>query len=131
MMFLLGNANYAIIVLIGCLRVAKGQMPLGNVQAFIQYSRMFTQPITQIASMANLLQSGVASAERVFQVLDADELSTDAHGSSQPRRDESSSTTFASPTTRTNLSSPTYPWSQNQDRRLRSSDPPEPARRRW
>ncbi|MCD1064234.1 ABC transporter ATP-binding protein/permease [Cutibacterium acnes] len=80
-MFLLGNANYAIIVLIGCLRVAKGQMPLGNVQAFIQYSRMFTQPITQIASMANLLQSGVASAERVFQVLDADELSTDTHGS--------------------------------------------------
>ncbi|MSS44825.1 ABC transporter ATP-binding protein [Cutibacterium sp. WCA-380-WT-3A] len=79
-MFLLGNANYAIIVLIGCLRVAKGQMPLGNVQAFIQYSRMFTQPITQIASMANLLQSGVASAERVFQVLDADELSTDATG---------------------------------------------------
>ncbi|MDX7997605.1 ABC transporter ATP-binding protein, partial [Bacillus subtilis] len=75
------NANYAIIVLIGCLRVAKGQMPLGNVQAFIQYSRMFTQPITQIASMANLPQSGVASAERVFQVLDADELSTDTHGS--------------------------------------------------
>ena len=42
-------------------------------QAFIQYSRMFTQPITQLASMANLLQSGVASAERVFEVLDADE----------------------------------------------------------
>lgn len=80
-MFLLGNANYAVIVLIGCLRVAKGQIPLGNVQAFIQYSRMFTQPITQIASMANLLQSGVASAERVFQVLDADEMSTDADGS--------------------------------------------------
>ena len=80
-MFLLGNANYAVIVLIGCLRVAKGQIPLGNVQAFIQYSRMFTQPITQIASMANLLQSGVASAERVFQVLDADEMSTDADSS--------------------------------------------------
>ena len=42
-------------------------------QAFIQYSRMFTQPITQLASMANLLQSGVASAERVFEVLDAEE----------------------------------------------------------
>ena len=80
-MFLLGNANYAVIVLIGCLRVANGQMPLGNVQAFIQYSRMFTQPITQIASMANLLQSGVASAERVFQVLDADEMSTEADDS--------------------------------------------------
>lgn len=80
-MFLLGNANYAVIVLIGCLRVANGQMPLGNVQAFIQYSRMFTQPITQIASMANLLQSGVASAERVFQVLDADEMSTETDDS--------------------------------------------------
>lgn len=80
-MFLLGNANYVIIVLVGCLRVAAGKMPLGNVQAFIQYSRMFTQPITQIASMANLLQSGVASAERVFEVLDAEELTTDGTGS--------------------------------------------------
>ena len=46
-------------------------MNLGDVQAFIQYTRMFTQPLTQLASMANLLQSGVASAERVFEVLDA------------------------------------------------------------
>ena len=56
-------------------------MPLGSVQAFIQYSRMFTQPITQIASMANLLQSGVASAERIFEVLDADEMSPEQSGS--------------------------------------------------
>ena len=48
-------------------------MTLGDVQAFIQYSRQFTQPLTQVASMANLLQSGVASAERVFELLDADE----------------------------------------------------------
>ena len=47
-------------------------------QAFIQYSRQFTQPLTQVASMANLLQSGVASAERVFELLDADEQSPDA-----------------------------------------------------
>ena len=46
-------------------------MTLGEVQAFIQYSRQFTQPLTQVASMANLLQSGVASAERVFELLDA------------------------------------------------------------
>lgn len=78
--FLIGNINYVIVVLVGCLRVASGQMPLGDVQAFIQYSRMFTQPITQIASMANLLQSGVASAERVFEVFDAEELSPDADG---------------------------------------------------
>ena len=78
--FLIGNLNYVVIAVVGGLKVASGQLPLGNVQAFIQYSRMFTQPITQIASMANLLQSGVASAERVFEVLDAAELRPDATG---------------------------------------------------
>ena len=58
--------------MVGGLRVASGAMSLGDVQAFIQYSRQFTQPLTQVASMANLLQSGVASAERVFELLDAD-----------------------------------------------------------
>jgi ATP-binding cassette subfamily B protein len=58
--------------------VASGSISLGDVQAFIQYSRQFTQPLTQVASMANLLQSGVASAERVFEVLDAPEQSADA-----------------------------------------------------
>ncbi len=67
------NLNYVIVAVIGGLRVASGTMTLGDVQAFIQYSRQFTQPITQIASMMNLLQSGVASAERVFELLDADE----------------------------------------------------------
>jgi ATP-binding cassette, subfamily B, multidrug efflux pump len=50
------------------------------VQAFIQYSRQFSQPISQVASMANLLQSGVASAERVFALLDADEQEPDSVG---------------------------------------------------
>ncbi|MFV0453079.1 MAG: ABC transporter ATP-binding protein [Propioniciclava sp.] len=80
-MFFIGNLTYVAVAVVGGLRVASGQMSLGDVQAFIQYSRMFTQPITQLASMANLLQSGVASAERVFQVLDADEQSPDADGS--------------------------------------------------
>lgn len=71
------NLNYLVVAVVGGLRVASGTMSLGDVQAFIQYSRQFTQPITQIASMANLLQSGVASAERVFEVLDADEQSPD------------------------------------------------------
>ena len=71
------NLNYLVIAVVGGLRVASGTMTLGDVQAFIQYSRQFTQPITQIASMANLLQSGVASAERVFELLDADEQSPD------------------------------------------------------
>ena len=73
----ISNLNYLIVAVVGGLRVASGAMTLGDVQAFIQYSRQFTQPITQIASMANLLQSGVASAERVFELLDADEQTPD------------------------------------------------------
>ncbi|WP_435203229.1 ABC transporter ATP-binding protein [Janibacter sp. GS2] len=76
-MMFIGNLNYVIIAVIGGLRVASGTMTLGDVQAFIQYSRQFTQPVTQIASMANLMQSGVASAERVFEVLDAPEQRAD------------------------------------------------------
>jgi ATP-binding cassette subfamily B protein len=76
-MMFIGNLNYVIIAVLGGLRVASGTMSLGDVQAFIQYSRQFTQPITQIASMVNLLQSGVASAERVFELLDAEEEEPD------------------------------------------------------
>ncbi|NYF56870.1 ATP-binding cassette subfamily B protein [Micromonospora purpureochromogenes] len=76
-MMFVGNLSYVAIAVVGGLRVASGTMSLGDVQAFIQYSRQFTQPLTQIASMANLLQSGVASAERVFAVLDAQEQSQD------------------------------------------------------
>ncbi|GAA4901603.1 ABC transporter ATP-binding protein [Tessaracoccus lubricantis] len=74
LMFFVGNLNYVVIAVIGGLRVATGQMNIGDVQAFIQYSRQFTQPLTQVASMANLMQSGVASAERVFELLDAEEM---------------------------------------------------------
>jgi ATP-binding cassette, subfamily B, multidrug efflux pump len=73
----IGNLNYVVLAVLGGLRVASGQMSLGEVQAFIQYSRQFTQPLTQVASMANLMQSGVASAERVFEVLDAPEQETE------------------------------------------------------
>ncbi len=73
MMMFIGNLNYVVIAVLGGLRVASGSMSLGDVQAFIQYSRQFTQPLTQVASMLNLLQSGVASAERVFELLDAEE----------------------------------------------------------
>jgi ATP-binding cassette subfamily B protein len=78
-MMFIGNLNYVVIAVLGGLRVASGTMSLGDVQAFIQYSRQFTQPVTQLASMVNLLQSGVASAERVFELLDADEESSDDH----------------------------------------------------
>lgn len=73
----IANLNYVIVAVVGGLRVASGAISLGEVQAFIQYSRQFTQPITQIASMMNLLQSGVASAERVFDLLDAEEQRPD------------------------------------------------------
>jgi ATP-binding cassette subfamily B multidrug efflux pump len=73
MMMFIGNLNYVLVAVVGGLRVASGHLSLGEVQAFIQYSRQFTQPLAQVASMANLLQSGVASAERVFELLDAEE----------------------------------------------------------
>ena len=73
----LANINYVVIAVFGGYRVASGAMSLGDVQAFIQYSRQFTMPITQIASQMNLLQSGLASAERVFEFLDAPEETAD------------------------------------------------------
>jgi ATP-binding cassette, subfamily B, multidrug efflux pump len=83
-MMLLGNLNFVGIAVIGGLRVASGTMSLGTVQAFIQYSRQFTQPLTQVASMVNTFQSGVASAERVFELLDADEQSPDSTEAALP-----------------------------------------------
>jgi ATP-binding cassette subfamily B multidrug efflux pump len=76
-MMFLGNLNFVAIAVIGGLKVSSGSMSLGDVQAFIQYSRQFTQPLTQMASMMNVLQSGVASAERVFAFLDVDEQAPD------------------------------------------------------
>jgi ATP-binding cassette subfamily B protein len=73
----IGNLNYVAIAVIGGVRVANGAMSIGDVQAFIQYSRQFTQPLTQVASMANVFQSGVASAERVFELLDEPEESVE------------------------------------------------------
>jgi ATP-binding cassette subfamily B multidrug efflux pump len=77
LMMLVGNINYVLVAVVGGLKVASGTLSLGDVQAFIQYSRQFAQPLNQVASMANMLQSGVASAERVFAVLDADEQKPD------------------------------------------------------
>ena len=84
MMMFIGNLNYVAIAVVGGLRVATGAMSLGAVQAFIQYSRQFTHPLTQVASMVNLLQSGVASAERVFELLDAGEEPADSAAPAPP-----------------------------------------------
>jgi ATP-binding cassette, subfamily B, multidrug efflux pump len=72
-MQLVSNLNYVAIAVIGGWKVASGTMTLGDVQAFIQYSRQFTMPLMQLAAQVNLLQSGFASAERVFEFLDAEE----------------------------------------------------------
>ncbi|WP_406335760.1 ABC transporter ATP-binding protein/permease [Streptomyces zaomyceticus] len=77
-MFFISNINYVLVAVVGGLRVASGTLSIGDVQAFIQYSRQFSMPLTQVASMANLVQSGVASAERIFELLDAEEQEPDA-----------------------------------------------------
>jgi ATP-binding cassette subfamily B protein len=83
-MMCVGNLVSVAIAVVGGLFVASGTMTLGAVQAFIQYSRQFTQPLSQLGSMANLLQSGVASAERVFELLDAEEQSVDPDPAQSP-----------------------------------------------
>jgi ABC-type multidrug transport system fused ATPase/permease subunit len=73
----IGNLSYVAVAVMGGLQVATGQITLGSIQAFIQYVRQFNQPLTQLASMYNTLQSGMASAERVFDFLDEPEESPD------------------------------------------------------
>ena len=75
----LANLNYVAIAVIGGYRVATGTMTLGDVQAFIAYSRQFTMPIMQLAGQANLLQSGLASSERVFELLGEPEETPDVN----------------------------------------------------
>jgi ATP-binding cassette subfamily B multidrug efflux pump len=83
-MMVIGNLNFVAIAVLGGVRVTAGAMTLGGVQAFIQYSRQFTMPLNQLASMANMFQSGIASAERVFELLDAEEQSPDIETASVP-----------------------------------------------
>lgn len=73
-----GNIGYVVIAVVGGFYVAQGTMTIGNVQAFMQYSRQFGMPITQLASIVNVLQSTVAAAERVFELLDEEEEAADA-----------------------------------------------------
>ncbi|WP_432565095.1 ABC transporter ATP-binding protein [Kineococcus sp. SYSU DK003] len=81
---LIGNLVYVAVAVVGATMVTGGSITIGGVQAFVQYSRQFTQPLAQLGSMANLLQSGVASAERVFEVLDAPEMSPDPVDGPEP-----------------------------------------------
>jgi ATP-binding cassette subfamily B multidrug efflux pump len=77
-MMFIGNLTYVGIAVLGGIMVAGGQLRLGDVQAFIQYSQQFTQPLSELGGMAAVVQSGVASAERVFELLDENEEEPDA-----------------------------------------------------
>ncbi|WP_394279366.1 ABC transporter ATP-binding protein [Microbacterium sp.] len=79
-MTFIGSLTYVGIAVLGGLMVSSGQLRLGDVQAFIQYSQQFTQPLSELGGMAAVVQSGTASAERVFELLDADEQDPDAEG---------------------------------------------------
>jgi ATP-binding cassette, subfamily B, multidrug efflux pump len=83
-MMFIGNLTYVGIAVLGGLMVASGQLRLGDVQAFIQYSQQFTQPLAQLGGMAAVVQSGTASAERVFELLDADEQEPDSADAPAP-----------------------------------------------
>ena len=80
----MGNIQYVIVAVVGGLRVASGAITVGDIQAFIQYSRTFSMPLTQLASMMNVFQSGIASFERVVEFLDAEEQSPDPVASENP-----------------------------------------------
>ena len=73
MMFFIGNLSYVLISVVGGILVTQRAISIGDIQAFITYSRQFTQPITQTANIANIIQSTVAAAERVFELLDEKE----------------------------------------------------------
>ncbi|MDA2809493.1 ABC transporter ATP-binding protein [Nocardiopsis sp. RSe5-2] len=83
----LGNVAYVLVAVVGGLRVASGALTIGEIQAFIQYVMQFNQPVTTLASTAGQIQSAVASAERVFGLLDADEQSADTEDPAQPEED--------------------------------------------
>ena len=73
----IGNLGFVLVSVIGGILVARGALPIGDIQAFIQYARQFSQPITQLASISNSIQSALASSERVFEILDEPEESAE------------------------------------------------------
>ncbi|MCV3296706.1 MAG: ABC transporter ATP-binding protein [Oenococcus sp.] len=85
----LNNLDYLVIAVFGGIQVANGQLPLGDIQAFLQYTNQFSQPVTQIANLSNTIQSTIASAERIFQVLDAEEMPKEISAASTFPRESS------------------------------------------
>ncbi|OBI42041.1 ABC transporter ATP-binding protein [Mycobacterium colombiense] len=91
----IGNLGYVAVAVVGGLQVATGHITLGNIQAFIQYVRQFNSPLSQLAGMYNTLQSGAASAERVFTLLDEPEESPDPPAADQPAASPAGRVEFA------------------------------------
>ena len=85
-MMVVGNLQYVLIAVVGGLQITNGSMSIGEMQAFIQYARQFSQPLTQIASMATVFQSGIASLERVLEFLDAEEQTPEQEPTPDPPR---------------------------------------------
>ncbi len=86
LMNVIGNLGYVLVAVIGGVLVARGAMPIGDIQAFIQYARQFTQPITQLSSISNVIQSALASSERVFEILDEPEEVPDPVAAAEAER---------------------------------------------
>ena len=83
-MLFMGNIQYVMVAVVGGLRISSGAITVGDMQAMIQYSRQFSQPLTQLASMATMFQSGIASLERVLEFLDAEEQSPEQPATIDP-----------------------------------------------
>ena len=83
----IGNLGYVFVAVVGGVLVTKGRISVGDIQAFIQYNRQFTQPISQVAQISNIIQSTVASAERVFDLLDEEEMIKEVENPIRPKED--------------------------------------------
>src|SRR5699024_12492309 len=79
-----GNLSYVLISIIGCILVTNRVIAIGDIQAFITYTRQFNQPINQIANIANVIQATIAASERVFELLDEEELTQETITESLP-----------------------------------------------
>ena len=83
-MIFMGNIQYILIAVVGGLQISSGSLSIGGMQAMIQYARQFSQPLTHLASMAATFQSGIASLERVLELIDADEQSPEQERTADP-----------------------------------------------
>jgi ATP-binding cassette subfamily B protein len=83
-MIFMGNIQYILIAVVGGLQISSGSLSIGGMQAMIQYARQFSQPLTHLASMAATFQSGIASLERVLELIDAEEQSPEPEQTADP-----------------------------------------------